>query len=445
MEKTPQSPTQNTDILLALENFGNSLYLKIQSLITPWALIQYVLIALCIAGGFVLSHFLVPRLEPYLARITFAPLKKALTLLLGRLKWIAAALLIWLAALIITTFSWPSHSYFLRLAGELVTAWIIISTISRFISNRTYAKTLGLIAWGVVSLHIVGIFAPLIKTLDSVAFSAGSSRISLLSSVQAILLCGLLLWIAAILANFIERQLKNNSDLTPSLQVLIGKIIKIALLAAALMVSLSTVGIDLTALTIFSGAIGLGLGFGLQKVVSNLISGIIILLDKSIKPGDVISLGERFGWITSLKARYVSVVTRDGVEFLIPNEDFITEQVVNWSYSNRNVRLDVTFGVDYTENPHQVRKLAVDAVEKLERVISAPSPVCHMTAFGESSLDFILRFWIRDPEAGLTNIRGQVFLALWDTFQEHNITVPYPHREIVIHQAPAQTPPQPSK
>jgi small-conductance mechanosensitive channel len=197
--------------------------------------------------------------------------------------------------------------------------------------------------------------------------------------------------------------------------------------------TLSTAGIDLTTLTVFSGAIGLGLGFGLQKVISNLVSGMIILADRSIKPGDVIQLGETFGWIQSLRARFVSVVTRDGRKYLIPNEDLITKQVINWSYTEELVRLDVTFRVSYAANPHEIRRIAVEAAARVPRVQADPGPLCHLAEFGEYSLDFVLRFWIRDPAGGLTNVRGAVLLALWDAFQAHAVEIPLPQREVIVH------------
>ncbi|MCR9113130.1 MAG: mechanosensitive ion channel, partial [Rhodobacteraceae bacterium] len=196
---------------------------------------------------------------------------------------------------------------------------------------------------------------------------------------------------------------------------------------------------DLTGLAVLSGAIGVGLGFGLQKVVSNLVSGVIILLDKSIKPGDVISLGETFGWINSLGARYVSVVTRDGREYLIPNEDLITGQVVNWSHSNEFVRLDIYFGTAYGDDPHEVRRIAIEAAKGVDRVLGFKPPVCHIVGFGDSSVDYILRFWISDPTGGLTNIRGNVYLALWDAFQQNGISIPFPQREVRLLNEPGQT------
>ena len=160
-------------------------------------------------------------------------------------------------------------------------------------------------------------------------------------------------------------------------------------------------------------------------------------MDQSIKPGDTITLGETFGWIRELRARFVSVVTRDGREFLIPNEDFITTQVVNWSFTDKYVRLDVEFGVSYESDPHQVIQLAIEAASSVDRVAKvSKDPVCWMTAFGESSLNFKLRFWIDDPQSGLTNIRGKVLIALWDKFKEHDVHIPYPHREVIVKNVP---------
>jgi small-conductance mechanosensitive channel len=216
------------------------------------------------------------------------------------------------------------------------------------------------------------------------------------------------------------------------MRVLIVKMLQVSLYGAAIFIGLSSVGVDLTGLAFLSGAIGVGLGFGLQKVVSNLVSGVIILLDKSIKPGDVISLGDTFGWINTLGARYASVVTRDGKEYLIPNEDLITNQVVNWSHSNQFVRLDIYFGTAYGDDPHQVRKIAVQAAQSVDRVLNFRPTVCHIVGFGDSSVDYILRFWIEDPTGGLTNIRGNVYLALWDAFKEHGISIPFPQREVRV-------------
>ena len=214
------------------------------------------------------------------------------------------------------------------------------------------------------------------------------------------------------------------------MQVLTAKLAKVVLLTLAVVVALNAVGIDLTAFAVFSGAIGVGVGFGLQKVVSNLISGVILLLDRSIKPGDVIEIAGTYGWITRLNARFVSVSTRDGIEHLIPNEDLITQRVTNWSYSDDRVRLHVAVGIGYLCDVREAMRLCVEAAKAVKRVLETPAPICLLKAFGDSSIDLELRFWIRDPRNGTANIRSEVMLGIWDSFREHGIEFPYPQRDI---------------
>ncbi|WP_370342478.1 mechanosensitive ion channel family protein, partial [Pararhodobacter marinus] len=266
----------------------------------------------------------------------------------------------------------------------------------------------------------------------AIAVTFGDFRLSALAVIKALALTAALFMAARTLTIASSRRIRTVRDISPSVQELLVKLLRIGLYGAAFFIGLKAVGFDLTGLAVLSGAIGVGLGFGLQKVVSNLVSGVIILLDKSVKPGDVISLGDTFGWIEELGARYVSVVTRDGKEYLIPNEDLITGQVVNWSHTNNFVRLDIFFGTAYGDDPHLVRKVAVEAAKSVDRVLSHRPPVCHITGFGDSSVDYILRFWITDPTGGLTNIRGNVYLALWDAFKAHGISIPFPQREVRV-------------
>ena len=267
----------------------------------------------------------------------------------------------------------------------------------------------------------------------------GGLRVSPLLVIKTSVLLLFTLWAANAASDFLDRRVRASADLTPSIQVLIGKLIRLLLITFAILIALSTVGIDFSALAFFSGAVGVGLGFGLQKIVSNLVSGIILLADKSIKPGDVITVGDNFGWVESMGARYTAIVTRDGREFLIPNEDFVTQRVINWSYSNDEVRLDVPFGVSYASDPHKVCALAVEAARSVTRVLPSPAPVCHLKAFGDSSLNFLLRFWIRDPIDGITNVSGLVLLALWDAFKREGIEIPYPVRDVRLTQAAIET------
>jgi len=410
-------------------------------LVRPWTLIQIAIVLAAVIGSFVLGGILERRLESSVREVRGQPrLLRFLALLLRRTRWIVMALVLLAILTVMRSLTWPSRTYLVAIAAALVGAWVVISILSRLIRNRILARGVAFIAWVYVALRITGFADEATLLLDSAALQLGSFRLSLLFLIQAALLLTGLLWLAVVGGNFLEQRLEKASDLTPTLRVLLGKVAKFGLVVAAGATALTALGIDLTALTVFSGALGVGIGFGLQKVVSNFISGMIILLDKSIKPGDTISLGETFGWIRELRARFVSVVTRDGKEFLIPNEDFITQRVVNWSFTDTLIRLDVDFGVSYSSDPHEVRRLAIEAAKSVERVQPAPPPVCWLTGFGDSSLDFILRFWIRDPQNGLTNVRGQVLLACWDAFKEAGVSIPFPHRE-VIFQGPLRTEP----
>ncbi|MBZ0215147.1 MAG: mechanosensitive ion channel, partial [Fimbriimonadaceae bacterium] len=387
MENTdPAKAAESVDeISSQLDAYLDSILVMVKSFVTPWSLIQFGLIVAAFCLAWLFSYIIENPIETRLRNIRGRPrLLRSLVVVFRRSRWIIFATILWIIFAILRQGTWPSRSYFILIAAGLVTAWVVISISSRVIRNRTVAKTVAVATWGLLALYFTSLLGPVSSWLDYAAFEVGSMRLSLLLLVKAFMLLALLLWLASVFGEFIESWLSRNQDLTPRLQVLISKTVKVTLFVLAVLVGLSAVGVDLTALTVFSGAVGLGIGFGLQKIFSNLISGMIILMDKSIKPGDVISLGDKFGWISSLRGRYVSVVTRDGWEFLIPNEDFISQQVINWSYSSDLVRLDVDFGVSYDSDPHEIRKLAVEAVKEIDRISSNPAPVCHLKAFGGS-------------------------------------------------------------
>ena len=408
----------------------------------PVILIQLGMIGLLFLPALFLSWRVEPKLEERARGIKGMPgLLRLVVVFLRRLEWLFFVLLLAIAYVATTALAWPDSNFLVYSAMLLAAAWLVISVVSHVIRNHAMGRLFALVAWVYVAATILGITDEIAALLDGAGFTVGTFRISVLRVLQAVIFLGVLLWLSLAAGNFLDRRIQQIEELTPSLRVLIGKILRITLIVVAAMVAMSGLGIDLTAFTVLSGAVGVGIGFGLQKVVSNFISGIIILMDQSIKPGDTISLGETFGWIRELRARFVSVVTRDGREFLIPNEDFITREVINWSFSDKFVRLDVPFGVSYDSNPHEVIRIAIDAASSVERVDGARKPpVCWLTAFGDSSLDFLLRFWISDPQQGLTNIRGKVLLALWDAFEEHGIEIPYPHREVIMKTPVSSTP-----
>jgi small-conductance mechanosensitive channel len=324
----------------------------------------------------------------------------------------------------------PSRSYMIAVAAKLATAWIVIALTAGLIQNRLVYRIVAVWAWSLAALSILGLLEPTRALLDSVAINLGGVRLTPLLVLKTFILLLITLWAATAVSDFFDRRVRLAADLTPSIQVLLGKLIRFGLIALAIVIVLSTVGIDMSALAVFSGAVGVGVGFGLQKIVSNVVSGIILLADKSIKPGDVISVRDTFGWVVTMGARYTSVNTRDGREILIPNEDLVTHEVINWSYSNEQVRLEVRFGVSYESDPHAVKALAMAVAAGVPRVLKDPAPVCHLIGFGDSALDFCLRFWIVDPAEGLTNLRSDVLFGLWDAFKREGIDIPFPQREL---------------
>ncbi|MEO1797242.1 MAG: mechanosensitive ion channel domain-containing protein [Pseudomonadota bacterium] len=431
-----------TDLTGAATDLLSQFDLFLTVLMRPWNGYQ-IGIAIALFGlAWFLNRIFAPRMRTWLSNRENWPLWRIKTVLaiLQRLRGIFFVILIWGTVAVMREVTWPSRSNFLAIIATLALAWLVVAFVTRLIRNKVLRQIVRYSAWAYVTLQITGLLEQTTALLDGLALSLGDFRISALLIVQALLSLGILITAARLITRVTSERIQRSEDMSPSMRVLVVKMLQIVLYGCAIFIGLETVGVDLTGLAFLSGAIGVGLGFGLQKVVSNLVSGVIILLDKSIKPGDVISLGETFGWINALGARYVSVVTRDGREYLIPNEDLITNQVVNWSHSNEFVRLDIYFGTSYGCDPHAVRRIAIEAAAGVNRVLKDRAPVCHIVGFGDSSVDYILRFWIDDPTGGLTNIRGNVYLALWDAFQANNISIPFPQREVrMLGDTPPQT------
>lgn len=398
-----------------------------------WRLYQLLILIAIIGLVTFIDRATHQRIRAWMRTLTGRPKWQLRTLLLchNRIRLILFTAFSWIVVLYLRQVTWPSHSYVIANAATLATAWVMVVFAVRLIHNRLLRRTVMWCAWIYATLYIIGQLDETTAVLDNIAIESGDVRLSALNIVKTCIVFAGIFILVRISVRAVIVQIKRNSDISPSVQVLFSKGVQVAFYGTAFFLGLKAIGFDLTGLTVFSGAIGVGLGFGLQKVVSNLVSGVIILLDKSVKPGDVISLGETFGWINALSARFVSVVTRDGREYLIPNEDLITGQVVNWSHSDAFVRLDINFGTAYSDDPHQVRKIAREAAISVNRVLKTPNaPVCHIVSFGDSSVDYVLRFWISDPTTGLTNVRGNVYLALWDAFKEHGISIPFPQREV---------------
>ena len=318
---------------------------------------------------------------------------------------------------------------FFSLLGLL---WIVASLLTGFIHTLFWARSLNAAIYFVTGFF--GMF-PLndnIEVLQEINFTVGTISISVWGILSGLFAFVITLWLVLAIAGIVETQVQRIPRLSPSLKVLVAKILRIVFIMVAAAVAIGSMGVDLSVLTFLSGAIGLGVGFGLQKVVSNFISGILLLVDNSIKPGDVIEIDGTYGWINNLRARYASIITRDGTEHLIPNEDLITQRVTNWTFSNNLVRMKVPVGVSYGADPHQCIQLIIEAAESVERVLNEPKPICLLMGFGDSSVDLEVRFWISDPVNGVSNVKSEVLLNVWDTLKAHNIEIPFPQRDLHI-------------
>lgn len=346
---------------------------------------------------------------------------------------VICAVVLWIAYYAARAFDFPSA--FLHIVGSLLNAWIVIRIISSAVRNQTWSRFFAVVAWSIAALSILQLLEPAVRLLDSLAITLGETRISLFLVLKGMLLALVLLWLATTLVRLLQRRIERSKSLTPSVRLLITQITRFTLILVAILIAIQSVGIDLTAFAVFSGALGVGIGFGLQKVVSNIISGIILLTDRSIKPGDVIEVTGAYGVVNSLGARYASVVTRDGVEYLIPNEELIANTVVNWSFSNRRVRRRLKIGISYDSDVELAMSLCMEAASETDRVLQDPRPNCLLVGFGDSSVDLELRFWIEDPEQGVANVSSLVLLAVWHKFKEKGIEIPFPQRDLHLRSA----------
>jgi small-conductance mechanosensitive channel len=355
-------------------------------------------------------------------------LAEALALMALPVVWIV---LQWISSLVAEYAGWPHH--LLTVTVSLLTAWIIIRLTATLIRDKTMSKLISITAWTIAALNILNLLDATIAFLDSLSMDMGELHISALTVIKGMMALAILLWLAQMASKMLEQRVSKLPNMTPSVQVLLSKVFKIFVITIAIIAAMNSVGIDLTGLAVFSGAIGVGIGFGMQKIFANLISGLLILADKSIKPGDVIEVAGTYGWVNTLGGRYASVVTRDGVEHLIPNEELINQRVSNWTFSDSEIRIKLAIGVSYdTDLPHAI-ETCIKAATSEGRIINSPEPACLVKGFGDNSIDLELRVWIRDPHNGISNIKSAIYVRIWQLFKEEDIDIPFPQR--VLHVA----------
>ncbi|UCB55172.1 MAG: mechanosensitive ion channel [Thiotrichales bacterium] len=324
----------------------------------------------------------------------------------------------------------------LSLAGIRLGVFILRSGFAPSPALRAWENVFSLLVWSVLALHLLGWLPDVIKAMDEFGFTFGEARFSILALIELTVSIIVFIVLANWLSRFIESRAKRSQYLNPSMRVVLTKTSKFMVYGLAILFALKAVGIDFTAFAVFSGAVGVGIGFGLQKIFSNFISGFILIFDRSIKPGDVITIGNRFGWVQELNARYVVVRDRDGVEALIPNENLITSEVTNWSYSDRSVRQRLPVSISYADDPELAMKLMVESAMEHPRALKTPEPVARLLKFGDNGIELELRIWIEDPEMGVANVTSDINLAFWKRFKQNNITIPFPQRDVHMIESP---------
>ncbi|MEZ5758131.1 MAG: mechanosensitive ion channel [Emcibacteraceae bacterium] len=424
------TPHLSMDELIAFANQFYTLILKWLkvNLLSFESLIQLGIIFIL----FLLSYFAARAFSPFVHKVfqektIYKRIEKFLKALYLPLLW---CILVFIAWQVSASLNGPI--IFLRLATSLIILWIVITWVTLMIESETISRIIRIVAWTMVILNIFGLLDDFINLLSTTTFTFGTTTISILSIITGLTTSVVLIWGALFLSSVIEAKLRDAPNVTPSARVLLSKLSSILLVVIAFLFAISSMGIDLTALAVFGGAIGVGLGFGLQKVVSNFISGVILLLDKSIKPGDVIEISGTYGRINKLAARYTSVISRDGREHLVPNEDIITQPVINWTFSDKKVRRHLPLNVSYNSDIEKAMDLMLEAAAESPRVIKNPAARALVKGFGDNGVDLELRMWIRDSENGVTNIASEVYLKIWHKFNANGIEFPYPQRDVHI-------------
>lgn len=357
-----------------------------------------------------------------------------------RLMRTAAAIampLAWVILLGITTSifdQFDSPIQFLRLSNSLLLAFVVIRTVSIFIPSQYWSQVFSWVAWAAAALNAVGLLDIVIGWLRETGFSIGPVNITAWAILKGLMLTAVLIWGANALTGVVERRLQNAEKMSSALRLLITRLLRMLLLILAVVIALVAVGVDLTVFAVFSGALGIGIGLGLRRSIENLLASYTLLVDKSIKPGDVIEVettnGPTYGEVTKMTTRYVAVRTRDGTEALIPNEVLIANTVTNWSHSDKPTRRRIPVGVSYDADIDLARRLCLDAAEEVPRVLKFPKAACLMRGFGDSSINLELRFWVNDPENGVANVASEILLLIWDKFKKNGVEVPYPQHDL---------------
>ena len=332
-----------------------------------------------------------------------------------------------------------------ELLSVLIAVRVVISVMLQILGPRSWLNNwqnvVVTVLWLSIGLQLVGWLGIFERALDGIALLPGKAQFSLWALLKGLVVITCFVLVTSLIARTVERRVMTLRDVALSTRIGISKFSFVILLSIGVLLGINATGVDVTALTLPLGAIGIGLGFGLQAIASNFVSGFVLLMDKSIKPGDVISFAgqsgtstENFGWVQELRGRYVVVRDRDGIETLVPNQNLITNPVINWSYSDRKIRLKLPVRVSYRDDPELALAVLVQASSGHPRVLRDPMPVARLMQFSDHGMDLELRFWIADPEDGVNNVRSDVNRRIWRLFKDNGITIPVAQREVYLHE-----------
>jgi small-conductance mechanosensitive channel len=342
--------------------------------------------------------------------------------------------------------SWH-HTSLLVLASKLLIAMAAIRLIVyavRYTSQpsgmlKALESTISGFIWLILALHLSGILPGILNTLETIEFTIGKSKINLLVGLQGLLTVLVTIFIAMWFSRVLENKLMRIDDVNMNLRVVLSKLLRILLIFIALLIALSAVGLDITMLSVFGGALAVGLGFGLQRIASNYVSGFIILLDKSMQIGDVLTIDMHYGVVSDLRTRYLVLRKLDGTQVIIPNEMLIINPVINHSFTDHKARVQMPIQVSYDSDLELAMKLMFDIAQDHPRVLVEPPQTVHVKGFGESGIDLMLTVWIPDPEEGSAALQSEINLKIWQAFKAHNISIPFPQREVRVLNAPEST------
>jgi small-conductance mechanosensitive channel len=415
-----------------------------EQLTTPEVLAEAVAIVMVVLLATALAHHIKRRIRPLATRPDLGQWPRRLSVagMVLAPAFITVVLMLGLRALFA---SFDMHTGLVDVALDLATVMLLVRFAVHALSVslgpnswiRHWELQLTFLIWAAIAFQVLGWFNGIERTLDTIDLVPGKAQFSLWSLLKGIVVIAGFLVVTSLVARAIERRVMKLEGIAISTRIGISKFSTFALLALGVLLGINASGVDLTALTVLTGAIGLGLGFGLQSIASNFVSGFVLLLDKSIKPGDVISFtgttgtsSENFGWVQELRGRYIVVRDRDGVETLVPNQNLMTNSVINWSYSDQRVRIRLPVHISFQDDPEVALQVLIDAAANHPRILKDPGPVSRLMSFENFGMKVEVRFWIRDPMNGVNNVRSDVNREIWRLFKKHGITIPVQQHDV---------------